>query len=136
MAHPKIKAPIIGLETVRANFTRTRTRIVYCPFHGIMDYKYYTYLLCYSDGTPFYVGKGSRSRVFSHETLAIRGDKSAKSEIIRQIWYSGKEVVKKIVCLTNDEKVALQEEANWIKYIGPNNLVNINLPSCNTKTFG
>lgn len=56
--------------------------------------KFYVYVLCRPDGTPFYVGKGSSRRVFEHEAEARRNHPIGESNpfkcnVIRKILRDG-----------------------------------------------
>lgn len=39
----------------------------------MLDKDYYTYMLAYPDGTPFYIGKGRGNRIYQHEEEARNG---------------------------------------------------------------
>lgn len=45
--------------------------------------RWYTYVLCRPDGTPFYVGKGSGRRVLDHELEALRQSLAPKSNPLK-----------------------------------------------------
>lgn len=57
----------------------------------------YVYALFRPNGSPFYIGMGSRGRWNVHEKLARNGDDSHKSRLIRKIWEVGEEVQKEIL---------------------------------------
>ena len=62
---------------------------------------YYVYVLCRPDGTPFYVGKGTKRRAIEHELEAVRhhpiGETNPiKCNVIRKIRRSGQRVVYRI----------------------------------------
>jgi hypothetical protein len=86
--------------------------------------KYYVYLLCYPNGTPFYVGKGQRKRVEDHEKAARRGCDCAKCGFIRAIWQAGGTVQRAIVFETSREQEALDYEKTLIARYGLNTLAN------------
>lgn len=88
--------------------------------------RFYVYVLS-DDGTPFYVGKGSGSRVTDHEADAARGHACYKCNKIRKMWREGREVQKSIVLRTDDETEAYRHEAKLITHIGLGQLTN-NLP--------
>lgn len=76
--------------------------------------QHYVYELCYPDGTPFYIGKGQKKRVYMHEINARKGDVSAKCKIIRKIWESGGQLLKKIVFESDDNLEAFNFEKQHI----------------------
>jgi hypothetical protein len=86
--------------------------------------RFYVYLLCYPDGTPFYVGKGSGNRINDHEQDARRGRVGAKYDVIRAIWQSGGQVIKRIIFETSEEQQALAHEQDMIVHYGIANLTN------------
>jgi hypothetical protein len=79
--------------------------------------KYYVYTLAYPDGRIFYVGKGKNygkhERIDEHE-IEARGRRHTnnpdKLEIIRSIWASGGEVLKRKVAHFDDEMEAYMYE--------------------------
>lgn len=75
-------------------------------------YEYYVYTLGYPDGRIFYVGKGKGNRVDEHEAEARRQhtDNQPKVAAIHEIWASGKNVVKRIVAVFEDEAEAYMYE--------------------------
>lgn len=75
---------------------------------------FYVYLLGRPDGTVFYVGKGVNGRVNDHEGEANRGCKCNKCKVIRGIWKEDKEIVKRIIFETDNERQALNYEAQLI----------------------
>ena len=87
--------------------------------------KFYVYALCYPNGDFFYIGKGQGKRIDDHENDAKRGVDNKKCDVIRDIWISGDEVLKKKLFETDDETEALEEEKRQISSYGKNNLVNI-----------
>lgn len=72
---------------------------------------YYVYTLAYSDGTVFYVGKGTGDRIHQHEYEAARTDADVhhyynnprKCAVIREIWARGEQVKKSILFETDVE---------------------------------
>lgn len=74
--------------------------------------KYYVYMLCRGNGLPFYVGKGCRDRIGSHEVKAKKGVRSHVCNVIRKIWAEGGHVVAKKVYVgkTNQEAIQLERE--------------------------
>jgi|SRR5579863_9382421 len=92
--------------------------------------RFYVYTLAYPNGTVFYVGKGSKSRIENHTTDAINFDRphtynTKKSQIIRQIWRDGGKVLKEKIGFFDDEQEALAFEAETIKSFPPEQLANI-----------
>ncbi|MEP3440263.1 MAG: GIY-YIG nuclease family protein [Sulfitobacter sp.] len=82
---------------------------------------YYVYILRRPDGRPFYVGKGSKDRVFDHETEARhpnnRKSNSYKLNVIRSLWGQDSNVVYEIAYQSDDEQNAYDEEARLISEI-------------------
>jgi DNA-binding XRE family transcriptional regulator len=92
---------------------------------------YYVYTLSYPSTHPyagkvFYVGKGTRSRMFEHEDEAAAGKQSRKCNVIREIWSRGEQVQKTIVYQTQVECDALIYEWVLINMVyGSGNLTNV-----------
>jgi uncharacterized protein len=87
--------------------------------------KFYVYLLCRPDRTPFYVGKGIDRRVFHHEMEAhqahpVGETNPFKCNVIRKIEQSGQKIVYQIdrIYGRNDEQTCLDREAALIMEIG------------------
>lgn len=79
---------------------------------------YYTYFLCDS-GTPevpFYIGKGCKGRIDQHEKDAAKGMQSRVCNRIRAIWSEGRQIIKRKVYETVNERRALSEEARYIGF--------------------
>lgn len=88
--------------------------------------RFYVYTLCHPDGTPFYVGKGTSSRLFHHIQEAFRNTCDCrKCGVIRQIWASGEDVQHNIVSEFDDEDETYAAESALITEIGRGNLVNL-----------
>lgn len=87
--------------------------------------RFYVYVLCRPDGTPFYVGKGQRRRLYDHEREARLGHHCHKCHTIRAIWREGGEVVKHIVFRTDNEHEAFAIERTLIAEYGRNILTNL-----------
>jgi hypothetical protein len=85
--------------------------------------RFYVYILCDGD-VPFYVGKGSGSRVYHHETEARTDCGCPKCCHIRSVWERGHEVIKKIVFESDNEYEAVRRERELIASIGRVNLCN------------
>lgn len=82
---------------------------------------WYVYLLCDPDTEkPFYVGKGSGSRMYQHEAFVdYQYDKNAeKKQIIRAILAQGKSVLKKKVAEFEVEHDAFMYEKDLIEFYG------------------
>jgi hypothetical protein len=72
----------------------------------------------------FYVGKGTKHRVFDHENQARRGYKSHRHNIIRKVWREGGEIQRYILLTTDDEQEAFAYEREMIALHGRENLAN------------
>lgn len=68
--------------------------------------RYYVYLLCRSDGTPFYVGKGERDRVLQHQDAAVL----AKTAIDADNTLTREEKSQKLQALTDKLQTILGED--------------------------
>lgn len=90
----------------------------------IPQHQFYVYVLARPNGKVFYVGKGSKRRVFGHEAEARRGCKCHKCNVIRKVWKQGGEIQRYIVFTTNDEQAAFDYERETIALHGRDNLVN------------
>jgi hypothetical protein len=89
--------------------------------------EFYTYELAYPEnmgGAVFYVGKGSKMRIDEHEKQARRGESDPRHIVIRAIWASGEQVIKRKVRENITEDEALKHEKFLIKQYGPENLAN------------
>jgi len=87
--------------------------------------RFYIYVLARPDGSPFYVGKGSKNRVHRHDTEARSGHKCHKCNVIRKIWRQGTDVQRYIVFETDDEPEAFAYERELIALHGRDNLTNV-----------
>jgi hypothetical protein len=84
---------------------------------------FYVYVLCRPDGSPFYVGKGVKLRVFQHDAEA-RNSKSLthKLNVIRSLHRRGHSIGYHIAGFFDDEPSALAHERNLIARIGRHDL--------------
>jgi len=80
---------------------------------------FYVYAICRPTGEPFYVGKGTRDRIASHE-LEVKdlANSNSKHEIIRWIQSSGYEVKYTLLKFYEDEDDALADEKRLIEKYG------------------
>jgi hypothetical protein len=85
---------------------------------------FYVYILSRPDGSPFYVGKGSRYRIYAHDYEAKRGHDCHKCRVIRKIWRQGKEYGRTIVFTSEDEQEAFAYERELIALYGRATLTN------------
>lgn len=86
--------------------------------------RFYVYVLARSNGSPFYVGKGSGERVFRHEYDARSGHRCHRCNVIRKIWKQGGQVQKYIVFETDDEQEAYAFESETVALYGLSTLAN------------
>lgn len=94
-------------------------------FMSSLEGRFYVYVLLRPDGRPFYVGKGTKRRVFEHELEARRhhpiGEVNPfKCNVIRKIIREGGEITYKIDAIFDqaDEMHCLEHEASLIKKYG------------------
>lgn len=85
---------------------------------------YYVYALARPDGRIFYIGKGSKRRVFAHDGEARSGHKCHKCSIIRKAWRQGQDIQRYMLLTTKDEREAFAYEREMIALHGRNNLCN------------
>lgn len=84
--------------------------------------RFYVYVLVLPDGTPFYVGKGQRQRLFAHEReSACPTEFSHKLNSIRAVIRDGGAIQYAIDLLTDDEGAAHTRERELIGLIGRRN---------------
>jgi hypothetical protein len=76
--------------------------------------KYFVYALCYPNGAPFYIGKGTGNRVNFHLKEAASGSLSDKSVIIRSITEAGDQVKIRVFFESDDEMEVLRYEKKYI----------------------
>jgi len=82
--------------------------------------KYYVYALSYPEsmgGHVFYIGKGKRNRISSHEWQAKKGAKSYKCNVIRKIWARAENVVRSILAFFETEQEAYEYEKALIFFM-------------------
>jgi hypothetical protein len=77
------------------------------------------------DWRIFYIGKGSKRRVWRHESEARRGCRCHKCNIIRKVWREGGEIQRYILLTTEDEQTAFAYEKEMIAMHGRENLTNL-----------
>lgn len=78
---------------------------------AIRSQKPYVYLLCYPNGTPFYIGKGRYDRMRHHIHKATKTNmKSQKLKIIREILEKGQEVFIQIDSIHDTDRQAFNRE--------------------------
>lgn len=83
-------------------------------------YEFYCYILCYPDGTPFYVGKGKGFRLFNHETKHSLKNNPNKLlvNVIKKILNSNSKLTYTIEEYFNNESEAYSFEETLIQKYG------------------
>ncbi len=89
----------------------------------VIEKRFYVYALCYPSGEPFYIGKGSNRRLMLHNSRARQGGTDRKSQVIREIWETGEDIVRQVLFQTDDEMDALREEARLLAMYEPGGLL-------------
>jgi hypothetical protein len=74
---------------------------------------------------PFYVGKGSKGRIYDHEQEAKLGHRCHKCNVIRKVWKSGGDIHRYIVFTTDNEQEAFDFERETIALYGRDTLTNV-----------
>jgi len=89
------------------------------------EYKHYVYGLCYPNGTPFYIGKGSGDRFTHHVKHAKNFNRTPynpfKIRVIQKILNDNKEIKYKIFGLYKNTLEAEKREEELINYYGRRN---------------
>jgi len=86
---------------------------------------YYVYkLIDPRNNKTFYVGKGKGNRVNDHEKEAVKGNRSKKCALIREIINEGSAIKKKIIRRFANEDDAYAYEESLISKIGLHKLTN------------
>ena len=81
--------------------------------------KPYVYLLCYPDGVPFYVGKGTNDRIYHHIGEARRTNKQTQNlDTIRKTLNEKKEISLCIDSICETDKQAFKRENELILQYG------------------
>ncbi len=78
---------------------------------------YYVYTYAWPNGEVFYVGKGTGNRIDLHEHEARLGYRTRKCDVIREIWRSGRQVIKSKVYETTIERDAFLYEWTLINLV-------------------
>lgn len=75
----------------------------------------------------FYVGKGSGNRINAHENEALKAEEVCSKKIrkIKDIWFSGNQVIKRKIAYFKRESCAYSFEADHIAFYGLDNLTNL-----------
>jgi hypothetical protein len=85
------------------------------PVSRWFNKKYYVYTLSSPTVGVFYVGKGTRGRMFIHEHDAAKGMLGPKYDTIRKIWQNGEQITKSIVYQSDYDQEASRVEITLIK---------------------
>lgn len=90
--------------------------------------KYYVYqLLDPNSNQPFYIGKGSGNRAWTHNEFKDRNKNPYKDRYIKKLHRQGKEPIVDIVKYFSDEATAYEYEEQLTESIGLDKLTNISL---------
>lgn len=86
--------------------------------------RWYVYVLSRPDGSPFYVGVGTKRRILDHRIYARRpaGSNSRKLNVIRKVWRAGGEIAYAIAAFFDERVQAEAYEVQLIAEIGRRDL--------------
>lgn len=83
------------------------------------DGTFYVYSLCYENGRPFYIGKGTKDRAYHHlMPFWYNKDNSLKNQVIRELLSSEEPPIINIIKSGLSEKDALELEKQQIDLYG------------------
>lgn len=99
------------------------------PNHEWSSKRYYVYVLsCQSRGV-FYIGKGTKNRIYEHEKGAKGTCNLIKYRTIREIWSDGDTILRQVFFLTDSDSEALRIEKDFIAHFyEQGGLINQKLP--------
>lgn len=88
--------------------------------------KYYVYeLLDPNTNLPFYIGKGSKQRAWSHNRFKDGNDNPYKDRYIKKLHEQGQQPLVRIIQYFENENAAYDYEEKLIESVGLENLTNI-----------
>lgn len=86
--------------------------------------KFYIYGLLRPNGKVFYVGKGTKKRMYAHVQEARSGHRCYKCNVIRKILRNGGSIGYCTYWAGDDQDEAYEQEKYWIAFYGMNTLSN------------
>lgn len=119
MVELQLGAPRHAADAARWAHLRVLTRDAAAALLAGAGGRFYVYVLCKPDGTPFYVGKGIGRRVFQHEAEAWNTTRvSHKLNVIRRIRRQGGAIAYAIDVVFDAEVEAHARERELIALYG------------------